>query len=77
MTTSPITVYTTPGCGGCTATKAALTDAGLPFEVVDLTADAAAYDKVTGLGYSSAPVVIAGDSHWSGFRPDRIAALAA
>ncbi len=25
--------------------------------------------------YLQAPVVIAGDQHWSGFRPDRIKAL--
>ena len=28
------------------------------------------------LGYLQAPVVVAGDSHWSGFRPDRIKELA-
>jgi glutaredoxin-like protein NrdH len=27
------------------------------------------------LGYLQAPVVTAGDDHWSGFRPDRIKAL--
>lgn len=24
------------------------------------------------LGYLQAPVVVAGDDHWAGFRPDRI-----
>jgi len=28
------------------------------------------------LGYLQALVVVAGDDHWSGFRPDRIKALA-
>ena len=28
------------------------------------------------LGYLQAPVVVAGSEHWSGFRPDRIKALA-
>ena len=28
------------------------------------------------LGYLQAPVVVAGGEHWSGFRPDRIKALA-
>ena len=27
------------------------------------------------LGYLQAPVVVAGNDHWSGFRPDRIKAL--
>ena len=31
---------------------------------------------VTSLGYRQAPVVVAGDSHWAGFRPDMIGALA-
>jgi len=30
-----------------------------------------------GLGYQQAPVVVAGEDHWSGFRPDRIKAVAA
>jgi glutaredoxin-like protein NrdH len=28
------------------------------------------------LGYLQAPVVVVGNDHWSGFRPDRIRALA-
>jgi glutaredoxin-like protein NrdH len=27
------------------------------------------------LGYLQAPVVVAGNDHWSGFRPDRIKVL--
>lgn len=76
-TTGPITVYTTPSCGQCVATKTALTAAGVEFDTVDLSADPDAYEMVTGLGYRAAPVVIAGDNHWSGFRPDRIAELVA
>lgn len=45
------------------------------FEVVDLSKDASAMDTVKSLGYQAAPVVIAGDDHWSGFRPDLLAAL--
>jgi len=33
-------------------------------------------DYVMALGYLQAPVVVAGGEHWSGFRPDRINALA-
>jgi len=29
------------------------------------------------LGYLQAPVVVTPDAHWSGFRPDRLNALAA
>ena len=32
---------------------------------------------VMSLGYLQAPVVIAGDQHWSGFRPDAIKLVSA
>ena len=72
-----ITVYSTPSCVQCKATYRALDRKGLAYEVVDVTADAQALETVRSLGYVQAPVVIAGDEHWSGFRPDRIDALAA
>ena len=34
--------------------------------------DSEARDYVIALGYLQAPVVVAGNDHWSGFRPDRI-----
>ena len=72
-----ITVYSKPACVQCTATTRALTAKGLDFDVIDLTEDADAYDRVTTeLGYRQAPVVVAGDAHWSGFRPDLISKLA-
>ena len=77
MTDTMITVYTKPACVQCNATYKALDKAGLPYEVVDITEDSEARDYVMGLGYLQAPVVVAGDDHWSGFRPDRIKALAA
>ncbi|MDO4791647.1 MAG: glutaredoxin-like protein NrdH [Buchananella hordeovulneris] len=69
-----ITVYSKPRCVQCDATYRALTKAGVEFNVVDLTEDAAALELVRELGYSQAPVVMAGDEHWAGFRPDRIKA---
>ena len=72
-----ITVYSKPGCGPCRATQSALAKAGLEFDVVDISTDDDARDEVMALGYSQAPVVVAGDQHWSGFRPERIRALAA
>lgn len=70
-----ITVYSTPVCMQCTATKRELDRRGIAYTSVDLTEDAAAMEKVRALGYAQAPVVIAGDDHWAGFRPDKIAAL--
>ncbi|NKR28872.1 glutaredoxin-like protein NrdH [Rhodococcus hoagii] len=70
-----ITVYTKPDCQQCNATCRALDKRGLDYAVVDVTEDADARDYVSGLGYLQAPVVVAGDQHWSGFRPDRVKAL--
>lgn len=72
-----VTVYTKPDCVQCNATYRALDKEGIGYSIVDLTENPSARDRVMGLGYLQAPVVVAGDQHWSGFRPDRIAALAA
>jgi glutaredoxin-like protein NrdH len=73
-----ITVYTKPACPQCTATLRALRQHGIPHRTVDLTADPDARDFVLALGYLAAPVIYVGPAeHFSGFRPDRIAALAA
>ncbi|MBS9371432.1 redoxin nrdh [Rhodococcus gordoniae] len=70
-----ITVYTKPACVQCTATYRALDKAGIEYDVVDISESPEARDYVMALGYLQAPVVVAGDDHWSGFRPDRIKAL--
>lgn len=41
----PITVYTKPGCVQCNATFRALDKAGLSYQVVDVSSDAAALDQ--------------------------------
>lgn len=75
--TLTITIYSRPACVQCTATYRALDNEGLDYTIVDITRDSDAHDYVRGLGYRQAPVVVAGDDHWAGFRPDRIKALAA
>jgi len=73
-----ITVYTKPACVQCNATYKALEKQGISYDVVDITEVPTARDYVMALGYLQAPVVVAaGGEHWSGFRPDRIKALAA
>lgn len=71
-----ITVYSKPACVQCTATTRELDRKGIPYKYVDLTEDASAMDTVKDLGYMQAPVVVAGEEHWSGFRPDKIGMLA-
>jgi glutaredoxin len=50
---------------------------GVEYNVVDITEDPDARDYVMSLGYLQAPVVIAGEQHWSGFKPDAIRSLRA
>ena len=70
-------MYTKPACVQCNATYKALDKQGIAFEKVDISLDSEARDYVMALGYLQAPVVVVGkDNHWSGFRPDRIKALA-
>lgn len=71
-----ITVYTKPACVQCNATQKALERAGLEYDLIDISLDDDARDYVMAMGYVQAPVVTAGADHWSGFRPDRIKALA-
>jgi glutaredoxin-like protein NrdH len=72
-----VTVYSQPACPQCRATYRALDNAGVAYQAVDLSADTHAAEFARSLGHRQAPVVVAGADHWSGFRPDRIAALAA
>jgi glutaredoxin-like protein NrdH len=71
-----IIIYTKPDCVQCNATYRALDRQGIDYRVVDLTQDQQALNHVKSLGYQQVPVIIAGDDHWSGFRPDKIGALA-
>lgn len=72
----PVTVYTLPNCVQCDTTKRMLDNKNIQYNTIDLTEDDSAYQMVKSLGYQSAPVVIAGDEHWSGFRIEKINALA-
>lgn len=72
-----VVVYSQPSCTQCTATYRKLDAMGVPYTVVDMSQDREARDYVMSLGFQQAPVVMAGDQMWSGFRPDRIVKLAA
>ena len=67
-----ITVYSKPNCVQCTATYRALDKHGVAYSTVDISADPEALDYVRSLGHAQAPVVVAGDMNWAGFRPDLI-----
>ena len=70
-----VQVYSKPSCVQCNATYRALDGRGVEYEVIDVSLDAEALEKITRLGYLQAPVVITPEGeHWSGFRPDKIEA---
>jgi glutaredoxin-like protein NrdH len=70
-----ITVYSKPACVQCEQTKKLLSKNGLEFDVIDITQDSDAYDKVVSMGFMSAPVVVTDDDSWAGFKPDKINGL--
>lgn len=56
-------------------TKRLMDREGINYSVTDLSQDEGAMDYVRRLGYQSAPVVVMGENHWSGFRPERVKGL--
>ena len=72
-----VTLYTLPSCVQCDATKRFMKRHLIDYEEVQLQETPEAREMVKGMGYTAAPLVVAGERHWSGFRPDLIESLAA
>lgn len=77
-----VTVMTKPSCVQCNATYRKLESTGVPYEVVDMSQDPEALERMRALNFMQAPVVEVRYpdgrmEHFSGFQPDRIIALAA
>lgn len=72
-----VTVYTKPACVQCNATYRALDKKGVVYSSVDISQDPQALEELKAMGYLQAPVVVTDDDSWSGFRPDKIATIAA
>ena len=75
ITSMDITIYTTPNCMQCEQTKKMFARKNVEFNLIDLTEDPIAKEMVKEMGYTSAPVVVASDRNWSGFKYDKIEAL--
>ena len=69
-------IYTLPNCVQCIATKRALKKNGVEFEEIDLAANDEIREELATQGFMQAPIVAAGNDSWSGYRPERIKALA-
>lgn len=72
-----VQLYTLPACVQCESTKRMFNRNLIEFEEIKLQDDPQALEMIKGMGYTAAPVVMAGETHWSGFRPDMIEALKA
>lgn len=77
-----VTVYSKSACMQCEMTKRAFDKAGVEYRVVDITSSPDVLEWITeDLGYRAAPVVFvddgSGQSHWSGFSPDKVKSAAA
>ena len=67
-----ITIYTRDDCVQCHATKRAMESRGFEFEMINVDLVTEAADTLRAEGFRQLPVVIAGETRWSGFRPDMI-----
>ncbi len=70
-----VTIYTLPACVQCESTKRYLAKKGVEFQEVSMDQNIEALEKIKEMGYSQAPVVVAGESTWSGFRLDSLQKL--
>lgn len=71
-----ITVFAKPNCQQCAATEHRLTELGIDFTVIDLSRNPQTLAQLVDAGYRQAPVVVAPNATWSGYRPDLIDDLA-
>lgn len=69
------TVYTKDNCVQCDMTKRLMDKVGVEYDVVNISQNPEALDKLIELGYRAAPVVITDEDSWAGFNPDKIANL--
>ncbi|EPD1258636.1 glutaredoxin-like protein NrdH [Enterobacter hormaechei] len=72
-----IIIYTRNDCVQCHATKRAMESRGVAFEMVNIDHVPDAADLLRAQGFRQLPVVVAGETSWSGFRPDMSNRLAA
>lgn len=67
-----IIIYTRNDCVQCHATKRAMENRGVTFELVNVDQLPDAAETLRAQGFRQLPVVVAGETSWSGFRPDMI-----
>ncbi len=70
-----VVIYTLPSCVQCDTSKRLMKKLGVEYEEIDMSKDEAALEYVKELGYTAAPVIVNGSTHWSGFRMEMINGL--
>ena len=70
-----VVVYSNPNCQACEQTKRFLTVKGVAFESKMISESPEVFSLIEEKGYKSAPVVVAGEDSWSGFRLDKLSEL--
>jgi len=71
-----VIVYSNPNCTACEQTKRFLTVKGIEFEARMIQDSPEVMVIIETNNYTSAPVVVAGEDSWSGFRLDKLNTLA-
>jgi glutaredoxin-like protein NrdH len=67
-----VQLYTLPACVQCDATKRYFKRYDIEFEEIKLQEVSGALEKVQAMGHTAAPVVVAQNGNWSGFRRDML-----
>ena len=70
-----VVIYTLPSCVQCDTSKRMMNRLGIEYEEIDMSKDEAAIEYVKKLGYTAAPIIVNGTTHWSGFRMEMINGL--
>lgn len=67
-----VIVYSNPNCVQCEQTKKFLTLKGVEFESKMISESPEIFALIEEKGYKAAPVVVAGENSWSGFKLDKL-----
>ena len=70
-----VVIYTLPSCVQCDTSKRMMNRLGIEYKEIDMSKDEAAVEYVKELGYTAAPIIVNGTTHWSGFRMEMINGL--
>ncbi|NYT75415.1 NrdH-redoxin [Alcaligenaceae bacterium] len=70
-----VTVYSKPNCPQCDLTKRDMDILGIEYETIDITLQQDHLERLSSLGFRSAPVVETDQDTWSGYDAAKIKGL--